>query len=654
MSYESVKLALTPVAWYRNDELEGEQMLDASGNVLHKPYENLDDPTNPITLGQATGVETVPTSRSVFGTNRIAHWVVDPGDEFDSRVHFTWEALVRQTNEHPQNKVAVSRNGTNNALFFSGQGVISALFALRIGGSTYSLTANINPLLNSWYHLLGVRNGATMFMMVNGAVVGSRSDLPASTPIEVNSPTDTIAVGATAGSNTFQWLGNSEEFTFYDYSLTEAQGRSIYEAMVGSLQLAGFSNVISSAVLYSDIEPVPVSYPFRHNWVDDWVERISFASGISTARKGHEQGVGQRVKPRREIEIIQVLKDDHERRMFRAKLNANQHRKWFIPMLDDRERLVGPVSSGVNVFAVDTLYKDYEVGGYFGIRQLNDAGRITHWEELLIAGLTDLQITTATTTANSYISPEVYPLRRAIISANQSLRGHTDSVEETTILARLIAEDEKVTPHRIVEYTPATAYKSYEVFPADDWPNNWAELRDYEVTRTREEVDYTTGPFTVESDAIAASEVFSWRIILQTKQQQAEFLGWFYARAGSLNYLWVPTMQRDFAIVSVVGSNLTVEGHNYSENYISSEFRRDVAFVYNDNSMILRRINSVVVAGANETLALDAAVPTQTNLRSVSYLLFCRLDNDTMERAAATDTKAAFSWLFREVLSSPA
>lgn len=649
MSYESVKLALNPVAWYRNDEESGPTMLDSSGNDLHREYSNPD-----IQLGQASGVETVPTSKSVYGiAEPITNWEVVLGDEFDSRVHFTWEALVRAAADGTM--TIISRNEHLNALIFTGSSPSVVMrFALHVGGTSYAVDSNINMIVNQWYHVFGIRNGATMFAMVNGANVGSRSDLPASTPITVDTPTDEIGLGGTSHNQTFPWSGWEEEFTFYDYALTEAQARSITEAMFGSLQLAGFSNVISTAVLYSDVEPAPISFPFRHNWVDDWIERISFATGVSTARKGYEQGVGQRVKPRREIEITQVLKDDTERRMFRAKLNANQHRKWLVPMLDDRQRLIGSVASGVNVFAVDTLYRDYEIGGQFGIRQLNDTGRIAHWEELLITGLTDTQITTATNTVNSYTNPEVYPVRRAIIAASQSLRGHTDAIEETSVLARLVAEDEKVIPHRIIEWTPATTYHTHEVFSADEWPNNWVELRDYEVSRVREEVDFELGPFAVESDAIGASEVFSWRIILQTKQQQAEFLGWFYAHAGSLNYLWVPTMQRDFAIVSAVGSDLTVEDHNYFDNYAASEYRRDIAFVYNDNSMILRRVNSVVVAGANETLTLDAAVPTQTNLRSVSYLLFCRLDNDTLERAAATDNKVQFAWLFREVLSSPA
>jgi hypothetical protein len=254
---------------------------------------------------------------------------------------------------------------------------------------------------------------------------------------------------------------------------------------------------------------------------------------------------------------------------------------------------------------------------------------------------------------NDYDSPEVYPIRRATLEASIQPRGHTDSVEEVSILAHLIAEDEKSSAHRITEWTPAITYKSYEVFPFAQWPNNWDELRDYSIDRARQNVDHELGAFVIESDTNGASETFSWRIILDTKQKQSEFLGWFYARAGSLHYLWVPTMQRDFEIVSIAGSNLTVKGHNYSENFSGSEFRRDIVFIYNDSSFIVRRVNSTSPSGSNEILTLDSAVPSLTNLRSVSYLLFCRLDNDTIERAVATDTKASFAWLFRELLASP-
>lgn len=297
MSYESVKLALNPVAWYRNDEESGTAMTDSSGNDLHREYEGVN-----IQLGQASGVETVPTSRSVFCRQEaITNWTVVPSDPFDSRVHFTWEALVRASDDGTI--TIISRNELHNSMFFLGSAPdVTFRLALLIDGDVYSVDSGIDMLIGSWYHLFGIRNGATMFSMANGAVVGGpRSDLPATTPIDVDTPTDEIGLGGTSHNKTFPWNGNLEEFTFYDYALTSSQALSIYEAMVNTISLNGFSNVISSAVLYSDVEPDPISFPFRHNWVDPLVERISFKTGISVAKKGYEQANAQRIKPRREI-----------------------------------------------------------------------------------------------------------------------------------------------------------------------------------------------------------------------------------------------------------------------------------------------------------------------------------------------------------------
>lgn len=679
MSYSTEVIADLPLGYWRHDEVggasSGDELADASGN------------DRPVTLcyagslaayGQPSAIETDPASQSLrtFSDN-LSHI----GSNNRCYAHRSDAAFILPANltlECWVNSLADVPSGTSFPFFgvrsiarlrrkfraSPGAGEANFYFelAVEIGGSTYVVVAETPVFNNTFYYVAGGRNGTTIFLQVNRDFIATETvpsgdnDSGSSAPLSLT-PCTPAGNALVIGGLPFDDVHNDvllDECAIYGYALAEARRIVHYDEALNVTALNGYSNVISSAVLYSDVEPDPVSFPFRHNWVDDWIERLLFATGVSTAKKGYEQANAQRSKPRREIEITQVLKDDYERRMFRAKLNANQHRKWWVPMLDDRERLTGTVTSGVSTFAVDTLYEDYEVGGYFGIRQLNDAGRITHWEELLITGLTDTQITTATATANSYTNPEVYPVRRGYLSQSQSLRGHTDSVEEMTITARLVAEDEKVVPHRIVEWTPATTYKSYEVFPVADWPNNWAELRDYDTTRIAEQVDFNAGSFTVESDAIASSEAFSWRILLQSKQSQAEFLGWWYARAGSLNYLWVPTMQRDFEVVSAVGSAFTVEGHNYFDNFASSEFRRDLAFIYHDNSMILRRISSVATAGVNEVLTLDSTVPTLTNLRSVSYLLFCRLDSDILERAAATDSKMQIAWLFREMLSSPA
>lgn len=530
-------------------------------------------------------------------------------------------------------------------------GTIVARFDNGSGAGTVDLTYSV-PVLNIFYHVVFSRNSAQLDLIVNGVIVDTTS-YPNADPITSIYTTNPWRIGVGGTSNLHFGVGTAEP-AVYDHPLTDARARAHFEAALNTLSLVGVSNVLSSAVLYSDVEEPPTSLPIRHNWSDPLIERISFKSGISRAMKGYEQANAQRIKPRREIEISQMLKDDTERRMFRAKLNAHQNRKWFIPILEDRERLTSSFASGIQTIPTDTLYKDYEIGSYVGLRQLDNSGRITKWEEALISGLEDDEVQTATPTVNAYTTPEVYPVRRGIINAQSSLRGHTDSVEDTTIIARLIAEDEKAVPHRIIPWTPVTMYKSYEVFDAFKWPNNWSDLREYEVSRDRRDVDFELGSFTVEADSLAADESFTWSILLDSKQKQAEFLGWFYARAGSLNYVWVPTMQRDFAPVSAVSTSLTVQGNNFFDNFAGSEYRRDLTFIYDNSSMEFRRIDGVALDGDNEILDFDLVVPSLVNLRSVSYLRFCRLEVDALEIARVTDTKARFAWRFMEALSSPA
>ncbi len=645
--YSDAVDATTPINYWRLIELFGPTIVDTGSAPVDGTYD--DD----AVFGRPSPIESDAAAFAIGGPAGIANAPV-PVDNFS----FGGWGYYDPTNIGAS--TIVCRNGQigtpNSNMIIVDHGLGTIYARLNHDGSPGGFVdLTYAPPVAGWYWVSVSRNGTVVNFMINDFIADSASSFPAG---PMTNPTWIsgggfgwkLGVGGDSG-NIFSGLGTAE-VPVWDYPITLADHQAIYYAALNALLLNGYSNVIPSAILYSDIDPDPISFPFRHNWADPLIERLSFATGVSTATKGYEQANSQRIKPRREIEISQVLRDDEERRALRAKLTAHQRSKWFIPILDHRDRLNTTIASGVSVFTVDTLYKDYEVGGYFGLRQLDGAGRITQSEELLIAGLTDSEITTTTATVNSYVNPECYPVRRAIIDAQVQPRGHTDAVEELTITAQLVAEDEQAIPRRIAAWTPLATYKGHEVFPVAMWPNDWSELRDYEVSRTRADVDFDLGPFATESDTLAGNETFSWRIILQTLQQQAEFLGWFYARAGSLNYLWVPTMQRDFAIVSTAGGNLTVEKHNYFDNFAGSEFRRDLAFTYHDNTLAMARINSVALVGANEVLSLNT-LPTLTNLRSVSYLLFCRLDSDVLERAAVTDTKARFAWRFREMLSSP-
>lgn len=649
-----------PTVWLRLD-VEGAasngqtvpgSVNDFDGELLYSGSEQV--------WGFSSFVETVPSSRAYRGFGDGSSGLVG-----HSRIIVPHDSSMAVTNDFAceggvQVFSPIESAGTFGLIWKQGPGGIGLTTVgggIRLCAFCFDSAATlwvaeatfvITDFLGVWFHVAAERVGNQLALYINGNLE--------------NTETITSGLPTASGSNPFRVHSDPgfyhlhyDEALFYTHANGGARYLAHYEAAINATLLNGDSNVVSSAVLYSDVEPTPVEFPFRHNWSDSLIERISFRTNQSIARKGYSENGITRPKPRREIEISQVLRDNSERSRLRSALTAQQNRKWFVPILEDREQLTTTLSAGATTIPVTTQYKDYEVDSWAELRQLNNSGQIVKSEVVQISAVNANDIET-TATVNSYdaLLSTVSPARRARLSNSQSLRGHSGAVEDTTIFARLLAEDEKVVPNRITPWTPNLTYKSYEVYNPLTWQSNdWSEFRDYEVAREQETVDFDAGSFEDESDAIAAVEVFSYRMTLEGRDRQAALLGWFYARAGAARYLWVPTTQADFEIVSELSNTLTVTGHNYSDNFAVDEFRRDLAFVYHDNTMALRRITSVTAGVTDETLTLNTTVPTLTNLRSVSYLRFCQLDGDTLEIARVTDTKARFAWAFRELLASP-
>lgn len=682
-TYSDSVLLDTPLGYWRHDEVgsatNGDDLADISGN--DKPvtlcYANGSETLLPY--GKPSGIETDVSSRSLqtFSDN-LSH--VDDNDrsyayradsDFLIAGDFTLECWV--------NSLSNLTSGGSFPFFgvrgcyrlrrkFGGAvGAANFYFelAVTIDGTTHTVVVETPIFNNTFYYLAGGRSGNAIFLQVNRdflaieTVPGLDNDEGDPTPLSLT-PCNPAGNSIVIGGLPFNDIHNDtllDECAIYDYALSEARRDAHYEAGINATLLNGYSNVVPSAILYSDEDLAPISFPFRHNWDESLIERISFATNNSRSTSGNPEGGQPTLSPRREVEISQILRDDSERRKFRAKLWAHQDRKWFIPMREDFEQLSTALSSGTNSIPVSPQYKDYDVDSWVGIREINDAGEVTKSEVLEIQALNAPSgpVITKTNLVNSYQAylSYAYPVRRGYIERSVPVRGHTDAVEELTVVTRLLAEDEKTVPNRITPWTPTLTRGGYEVFDPSIWQSNdWSDNRDYDVERAGEDIDFEVGAFRVTSDTIGAEESFSYRIILEGRDKHSQFLGWFYAREGSLNYLWVSTMQEDFKIVSVLGADLTVEGTEYSENYALAQARSDLAFVYHDNTMILRKVLSFS-GSPNETLGLDANVPTQTNLRSISLLKFCQMDGSTLEIAKVTDTKWRFAWRFRELLFTP-
>lgn len=649
--YSDLILSLNPVRYARCDESVAGVLTDSSTFAKHGTTDGL------ATFGLPSAIETDPGSSSIGGPAGL--FPAAAGEEADLKGNFTWLYWIYYDASNPSG-IAVCRRGqfglANSVQAGINEDNLFADVTLDTGGAGtfYQLVSPTTLVDDTWYFGAVVRNATVLSLYLNAdlGLGNQRSDLTTD-DVDYNVEGTNWFIGRSVNTSAFS-ATRIDEVALFDYALNSAQITQIYEAALNALFLNGVSNVIPTAVLRSDFEPDPISFPFRHNWTEPLIERISFRTAISQSVTGIEEGYAERIAPRRELEITQVLKNQSERRRLRALLWANQHRKWFVPVRMYADWLAEPLTAGATVTPITTSWKDYEIGGWIGFRQIDGYGEIVHWEERLITSLNPSSVEHEALT-NSYVanSSMVCPIRRALLPPSVSLHGYSDKVEEITLNFRLLVEDEAIIPNRITQFLPSIKYRDVEVFDGQIWQSNdWSENREYEVERAIEELDFDAGVFSYDSDTPGASEVFSYRMTLSGIDNIAAFLGWYYERIGALRYVWVPTMQEDFEVLSASGADLTVRDTNYSDAFALAEARRDLAFVYFDGSMEFRRV--VGFSGAtNETLELDALVPTLTNLRFVSLLKYCRLDADQIELAWHTDNKAVIAWRFREQLYTP-
>lgn len=644
MSFQSTVLSKGASHLWRLDELSGPTAVDAAGttDAVYFPE---------AVFGRPSPVVSDPSSRAVGKRVALATVAAPTASWSYGGFLFTNPDL---------DTVLLARNGQDglaggNYIFWD-SGLARIRFNVANSGADVEL--DFPALPSTWYWVLGTRNGTVVSLYVNDALVDQSSSFSAAAMDGAWVSTGTWKIGCFGDTGNLQNLGDAiDEPCVFPSPLTLTDSIEIYESAINATLLHGRSDANPTAILRSDFEPDPISFPFRHNWTETLIERISFRSSISEAVTGVEESVAEIEAPRRELEWTQVMRNNRERRKLRALLWANQHRKWFIPIRQYAERLLQPLSLGAVSTAISTAYKDYEVGSWIGFRQIADSGEIVHHEERLITALSLNSIGHEALTHNyaAYLSI-VYPIRRGLLHAQISVKGHTDAVEEVTLTARLLPEDEQITPNRITQFTPTIKYRDVEVFDGRIWESNdWSEKREYEIERSGERVDFDTGLIGFESDTAGASETFSYRMTIDGHEQIAAFLGWYYERVGMLRYVWVPTMQEDFEILFVNTSEdqIEVRDTNYSDAFALAEPRRDLAFVYWDGTMRYRRVIAFEVFGSNEKLRLDTDVPTLTNLRFVSLLKYCRLDADQLELAWQTDNKIQVAWRFREPLHTP-
>jgi len=443
------------------------------------------------------------------------------------------------------------------------------------------------------------------------------------------------------------------EIQTYNLALTSAAPASIN----GNYQFI-FSDAEDPYLLISGV--LSVTFPYFHDWDSgEVVETISYLTDIIETKSGKEQRISLREFPRRQFQYKTLLANSNDYELnalkrieFHNQLMFGKSKTWLSPIVQDYRYIGYDVPSGTSTITVNTLYHDYYDNGYVLLyNAYND------YEVVRIDSITDTSITlVAPTTKDFYKHSTICPMRQAVFS-NESSSGKiiVYEVEDHEVSWDILAQD--YVTRRVTTYGPTNIYKGYDVYIKD---SNFDADNSMEVYNAQRRLDKNVGLFKIDSRFELSKERTDLNLLLRTKQEISEFLGFLDYRSGRLRPMWYPTFSEDIQIAQAGTSGdttLKIKNINYSLFIRQASVRRDIMFAKNDGTYLFRRIEGSVDNGdGTETLTIDSSLGfdfSNSDFKFICFIRFCRLDSDTVDLNYSTTDSASTSIKIIDVFETP-
>ncbi len=665
MSYQSDVLADNPALFLRLDktgtDTDGDSWPDLSGNGLNatQVYSGASD----VARGFTSPIETDGASREFYGwTNALSPHSL----EGTSRLYVPNNSLIQPAGDFTvecwirsmggmwgaTNIPLVGKKNTCGIMWAFSGGQRFAGYCYDSNGTLWTVTDlsfKFDDFLGTSFFVAVKRTGTVLALLINATL---RAVTNISSGLGTRITTDAFFVHPDVLN--YQ-EARYDEAAFYTHSLTDDRILVHYEAALLNPPINAIADLRMIATIDGDDEPTPQLFPFSHNWESEVRETLAWLTDIIPAEQDYEQRAAIRQRPQRELEFDAFVGDNKLRRRFHAYLFQNQRRTIYLGDWTDVATLTADVLSGATSLSFVSARLGFENGGLLAIFQDED-----NFEILKIDTVGATSTTLATPTANGWTKTNAFvvPVVRAIVAEDLQFDRHTDQLETSKITFRVLAEDVPLAPRRNGTYTPRYTYQGIEVFdPFVLGTNNWSEDGKGRVTLRTVDPESSAGIFSRDPHDTASREITSYSFFLDGRAEISQFLAWAWSIQGRRVPVWVPTLQKDFAAVSTSGSSpatLVVEGHDFTNFYQTHKARRDLALIYNDDSIICKRITSAALSGVNDELTItQVGALTLTNLRAVSFLKLSRLNEDKIGLVWHTDQLVEVTLNFIDLLTTP-
>ena len=367
---------------------------------------------------------------------------------------------------------------------------------------------------------------------------------------------------------------------------------------------------------------------FMPDWSDDVTETLQFLTTVHQSLTGAEQRIARRLSPRRTFEF-NVRLDGVERQRFDNMLYAYGSRVWVLPVMTDRVTLLQPVQQGATVLPVDTVGRDFYVGG-----QTLLIDRQGHAEAVDVVEMRPAELILKRPVQGNYDRQTwVYPTRSAVFTDMPQITRLSDGVSAVQVRFQI---NEHNAFSDDISHLPR-----YRDRPLLEPTTEWSEDVTAQYARLIQTLDNETGLTYYLDTAKKAFQVTSHRFVLSNRAEQQKLRQLLYYLRGRQRAIWIATGATDMTPVSgILGKSLDIAFINYTASLKNAVGRQDIRIELTDGRVIYRRIvEASVVDSQTERLSLNGELITvaQDEIVKISYLTLSRLESDTVTWTHKTD-----------------
>lgn len=158
-------------------------------------------------------------------------------------------------------------------------------------------------------------------------------------------------------------------------------------------------------------------------------------------------------------------------------------------------------------------------------------------------------------------------------------------------------------------------------------------------------LDPGIGKVTADARSYAPTIPFDFDWFMNGRSDVDTFKQFIANRRGRAVPFWFPSWTMDLTLSADVASgdtSFTIKSIDYANRLFSINGRRYLAFIFDDGTMIYRKVIGAAAGSPSETLQIDSslgkAAPAATTM--VCFLRFCRLDEDDVHAQWESTTVA--------------